>query len=61
MFPNGSKVVFFLFLILFKFSRFAFCSCVSVGSGLFGFAWFVYVVFNVPKPAVHFGWAVFVY
>ena len=36
MFLNDSKVVFSLFIILFKFSRFTFCSCDSACSRLFG-------------------------
>ena len=38
MFLNDSKVVFSLFIILFKFSRFTFCSCDSICFGLFGCA-----------------------
>ena len=45
MFPNDGKVVFSLFKIPFKFSRFNFCSCDSVCSGLFGCAEFGYVGF----------------
>ena len=40
LFLNNCKVVFSLFKILFKFSRFNFCSCDSVCSGLFGCAVF---------------------
>ena len=36
MFISDGKVVFSPFMILFKFSRFTFCSCVSVISVLFG-------------------------
>ena len=38
MFLNDGKVVFSLFIILFKFSGFNFCWCDSVYSGLFGCA-----------------------
>ena len=40
MFLNDDKVVFLLFIILFKFSRFTFCSCDNVCFGLFGCALF---------------------
>ena len=45
MFLNDGKVVFSLFIILLKFSRFNFCSCDSVCSGLFACAVFGYVGF----------------
>ena len=36
MFLNDGEVVFSLFRILYKFSRFNFCSCDNICSGLFG-------------------------
>ena len=45
MFLNDGKVVFSLFIILFKFFRFIFCSCDSVCSGLVGCAVFGWVGF----------------
>ena len=45
MFFHDGKVVFSLFIILIKFSRFTFCSCDSVCLWLFGCALFGYVVF----------------
>ena len=45
MFLNDGKVVFLQFIILFKFSRFTFCSCDSFSFGLFGCALFDCVVF----------------
>ena len=49
MFLNDGKIVFSPLIILFKFSRFAFCSCVSVCSGLFGCALFGCVAFPFSK------------
>ena len=46
MFLNDSKVVFLLFIILFTFSRFIFCSCDNVSFGLLGCAWFGRVAFS---------------
>ena len=43
---NDGKVVFSLFIILFLFSRFNFCSCNSVCFGLFGCALFGCVAFT---------------
>ena len=47
MFLSDSKVVVSPFVILFTFSNFTFCFCVSVCSGLFG--WVLYVVFLFSK------------
>ena len=49
MFLNDGKVVFSLSIILFKFSRFTFCSCVSDCSGLLGCALCGCVVFPFSK------------
>ena len=46
MFLNDGKVVFSLFIILFKLSRFNFCSCDNVCSGVFGCAVFCCVEFS---------------
>ena len=45
MFHHDGKVVFSPFIILFEFSRFTFCSCVSVCSGYSGWALFDCVAF----------------
>ena len=57
MIPNDGKVVFSLFIILFKFSRFTFCSCVYVCFGLFSCALFGCEMFPFSEVS---GWAVFV-
>ena len=49
MFPNDGKVIISLFIILFKFSRFNFCSCDNVCSGLFGWAVFGCVEFSFSE------------
>ena len=49
MFLNDGKVIFSLFIILFKFSTFNFCSCDSVCSGLFGCAVFGCVEFSFSE------------
>ena len=49
MFLSDGKVVFSPFIIPFKFSRFTFCSCVSVCSGLIGCAVFGCVAFSFSK------------
>ena len=43
MFLNDGKIIFSLFIILFKFSRFIFCSCDSVSFGLLGWVLFGWV------------------
>ena len=58
MFLSNDRVVFSLFVILFKLCRFNFCSCDSVCSELFGCTVFGCVGF--PFSEVHFGRAVFV-
>ena len=45
MFLNAGKVVFSLFIILFRYSRFTSCSCDSVSLGLLGCALFGCVAF----------------
>ncbi len=59
MFLSGGKVVFSLFIILFKFSRFTFFF-VSICAGMFGCVLSGCVAFHFPKLAVHFVWAVFI-
>ena len=49
MLLNDGTVIFSLYKILFKFSRFNFCSCDSVCSGLFGCAVFGRVQFSFSK------------
>ena len=70
MFLNDGKVVFSLFIILFNFSRFNFCSCDSVCSGLFGcvelpfskvggsfrLGCFCLLIFNVPGAVLLLCW-----
>ena len=49
MFLNEGRIVFSLFIILFTFSRFTFCSCDSVSSWLFDSVAFGSVVFSFAE------------
>ena len=49
MFLNEGRIVFSLFMILFTFSRFTWCSCDSVSSWLFDSVSFGSVVFSFAE------------
>ena len=63
MFLNDGKVVFSQFIILFKFSRFIFCSCDSVSLGLLSCALFGCVAFPFSEVGSSFmlGWFLFLF
>ena len=54
MFLNEGTVVFSLFMILFVFSRFIFCSCDSISSWLLGCVLFGSVVFSFSEVGIFF-------
>ena len=59
VFFSNDKVVFFPFIILFEFSSFIFCSCVSVCSELFGCVLFGCVAFLFSEVGDSFRFDVF--
>ena len=60
MFLNEGTIVFSLFMILFTFSRFIFCSCDSVSFWLFVSVSFGSVVFSFAEVCCSFSLIVFV-